>query len=256
MQTHLEESAQYTSRSVHRYEKIFGEDFVSTGGLESTKAICATLSLTPGQSVLDVGSGLGGSAFYMAKNFGVNITGVDILPSMVSEASARADERGVDSVSFINADILEIELPEKSYDLAYSRDALMYIEDKIALFTKIRSLLKPGAALCVTDYGRGPDPLPGDFIEYEKDAGYFLLQPEAYGKVLETVGFTNVEALDKTDEFVAILRSEIDKVNGLSDDPETGIDPEDRAYLVDRWQKKIEWCNAGHMRWVHLRATA
>jgi hypothetical protein len=74
--------------------------------------------------------------------------------------------------------------------------------------------------------------------------------------VLETVGFTNVEALDKTDEFVAILRSEIDKVNGLSDDPETGIDPEDRAYLVDRWQKKIEWCNAGHMRWVHLRATA
>lgn len=256
MQTHLEESKQYTQRSVHRYEKIFGEDFVSTGGLQSTQAICKTLSLQPGESVLDVGSGLGGSAFYMAKNFGVNITGVDILPSMVSEASARADERGVDTVSFINADILEIDLPEQSYDLAYSRDALMYIEDKIALFSKIHSLLKPGAKLCVTDYGRGPDPLPADFVAYEKDAAYFLQQVAEYGKVLETVGFKNVQALDKTEEFVAILRQEIEKVNAMSDDPETGIDPEDRSYLVDRWEKKIVWCNAGHMRWVHLHATA
>ena len=58
---------QYTVNGVLRYEKIFGENFVSTGGKDTTVEFVDQLGLKPGQKVLYVGSGLGGSAFYMAE---------------------------------------------------------------------------------------------------------------------------------------------------------------------------------------------
>ena len=58
---------QYTRDGILGYEKIFGKHFISTGGPDTTKEFVKLLDLKPGQRVLDVGSGIGGSAFYMAK---------------------------------------------------------------------------------------------------------------------------------------------------------------------------------------------
>lgn len=58
---------QYSRNGILRYEKVFGKHFVSTGGIDTTKEFVKTLELKPKQKVLDVGSGIGGSAFYMAK---------------------------------------------------------------------------------------------------------------------------------------------------------------------------------------------
>ncbi|XP_027058769.1 phosphoethanolamine N-methyltransferase-like isoform X2 [Pocillopora damicornis] len=83
---------QYSSNSILRYEKIFGRGFVSTGGLETTQEIVAMLSLKPGQKVLDVGCGIGGSGFYMVKNFKVEVLGVDLSTNMIDIGKQRAKE--------------------------------------------------------------------------------------------------------------------------------------------------------------------
>lgn len=256
MSKNLDTSAQYSHQSVYRYEVIFGKDFISTGGIESTTEICATLDLRPGLKVLDVGSGVGGSAFHMAERYGVEVTGVDLLGPLVEQANVRGKERGLTDVAFLQGDILQIALPEAGYDLVYSRDALLYIEDKLALYTKLRKLTAPGGTLFVSDYGCGPAPLVEDFAAYAADAGYHLLQPEGYGEVLKAAGFTNVQALDKTADFIAIMQREMARVEEVCDGPTPALSDEDRDYLLSRWAKKIAWCSAGHMRWVHLRATA
>ena len=56
---------QYSRNGILRYEKIFGEDFVSTGGVTTTREFVAMLNLNEGDYVLDVGCGIGGSAFLM-----------------------------------------------------------------------------------------------------------------------------------------------------------------------------------------------
>ena len=58
---------QYSKNGILRYEKIFGKHFVSTGGRETTVDFVKMLDLKTKQRVLDVGSGIGGSAFYMAQ---------------------------------------------------------------------------------------------------------------------------------------------------------------------------------------------
>lgn len=45
------------------------------------------LGLKAGQRVLDVGSGLGGSAFFLAKEYGVHVLGLDLSKNMVNRAN-------------------------------------------------------------------------------------------------------------------------------------------------------------------------
>ena len=251
----IQESDQYSPRSIRRYERIFGADFLSSGGLETTAAICKSLDIAPGTRVLDVGSGLGGSAFHMQRTYGAVVTGVDTLPQMIALSTQRAVERGLDGVRFIEGDILDLDLPEASFDLAYSRDAFLYIEDKLALFRKLHRLLAPGGRLFVSDYGCGSAALSKEFMDYANGAGYFLRDPEAYGAVLTNAGFQEVRAEDATALFVDVLEREMEDIRRDTGDPEVDLDPEDKAYLLDRWERKVRWCRNGEMKWVHLRGS-
>jgi len=69
---------QYAKNSVLRYERIFGKNFVSTGGIDTTNEFCQLLNLKKGKKVLDVGCGIGGSAFFMAKSYEVDVHGIDL----------------------------------------------------------------------------------------------------------------------------------------------------------------------------------
>lgn len=50
------------------------------------------MNLKPGQRVLDVGCGVGGSAFYIAKTYGVYVLGLDLSRNMISKAQQYRDE--------------------------------------------------------------------------------------------------------------------------------------------------------------------
>ena len=63
------DSSQYLEASILQYESVYGEDFVSPGGREMAVELISRMALTPGARVLDVGCGLGGSAFVMARDF-------------------------------------------------------------------------------------------------------------------------------------------------------------------------------------------
>lgn len=250
----IQESDQYNDRSIRRYERIFGTDFLSPGGLETTRAICETLGILADTRVLDVGSGLGGSGFYMNRAYGAMVTGIDILPQMVDLSSRRASEYGLDGVKFIEGDILERSLPEASFDLVHSRDAFLYIKDKLALFQILHRLLAPAGQLFVSDYACGPGPLSDEFTQYSNGAGYHLEEPEAYGAIVQKAGFQDVQAQDMTAEFIAILQREIAGIQQGAVEAGCDLSQEDRDYLIERWERKIRWCTNGEMKWVHVRA--
>merc|ERR1712218_646451 len=77
---------QYTRKGILRYEAIFGRTWVSVGGEATTRQFVAHLDLKPGMKVLDIGCGIGGSAFYMARNYMVDVNGIDLSSNMISIA--------------------------------------------------------------------------------------------------------------------------------------------------------------------------
>ena len=66
--------------------------------------------------------------------------------------------------------------------------------------------------LVITDYARGRTPGSPDFERYIEKTGYHVIEPAAYGELLRAAGFENVVVDDATAKFVAILRSEIDRL--------------------------------------------
>ncbi len=233
------DASQYTRESILKYEKIYGHNFISTGGFESTRTIVPSLGLKPGMKVLDIGSGIGGSAFYMAENFKVQVHGLDLSHNMLAIANERLQEQKLESlVSFEYGDILET-AAESVYDVAYSRDAFLHIENKALLFQLIERALKPNGLLFFTDYCWGEGEHSEEFLSYVAQRGYDLHTPKDYGKLIEAAGFKDVQAMDKTKLFGEYLHMELEKLPNDNSIPE----------IRKSWNEKIIRNQRGEQGW-------
>ena len=249
-------NGQYTRTGILRYEKIFGAGYISTGGPDTTDYLVAKLgdALKPGVTVLDVGSGIGGAAFHLARQFGAKVTGIDLAPMMVTIAHERAAEAGAPAgVEFILDDVLTHDFPAP-FDVVWSRDALMHIPDKDRLFKRLLDLLKPGGTLVVTDYARGPLPGTPGFQAYLASTGYHVVEPAAYGKLLENAGFVDVEVEDATGKFIDIMKREAAALERNRAEFIGMFSEKDLNYLIDRWAMKDGFCKAGDMKWGIFKA--
>ncbi|CAI0380584.1 unnamed protein product [Linum tenue] len=175
------DNVQYKSNGILRYERVFGQGFVSTGGLETTKEFVARLDLKPGQKVLDVGCGIGGGDFYMAETFDVEVVGIDLSINMISFALERAIGLKC-AVEFEVADCTKKTYPDNSFDVIYSRDTILHIQDKPALFRSFFKWLKPGGKVLISDYCKSAGTASPEFAEYIKQRGYDLHDVKAYGQ--------------------------------------------------------------------------
>jgi len=251
---HFLDHVQYSRNGILRYEKLFGHGFVSTGGQETTNQIISKFDLQPQQSVLDVGCGIGGGSFYLAKRFGVDVLGMDLSVNMVAIAFERAClgeyNSEVGHVTFEVSDCMTREFANASFDAIYSRDVILHIQDKPKLFKKMYEWLKPGGQVLITDYCRSAeDPSPG-FAAYIKQRGYDLHSVAAYGQMLTDAGFEDVIAEDTTDSmFIPSLKRELKLAEDMRDSFLKDFTEEDFAAVVNGWKDKIVRANAGEQRW-------
>jgi phosphoethanolamine N-methyltransferase len=240
-----------------RYEKIFGAGNISTGGHATTEDLCARLgpALRPGARVLDVGSGIGGAAFHLARAYGARVTGIDLADEMVAIARDQADRLGLtESVTFLLGDVLETTFAEP-FDVIWSRDAFMHIADKPRLFGRLHQLMAPGGRLVITDYARGRTPGSPAFERYIETTGYHVIEPAAYGDLLRAAGFEPVVVEDATAQFIEILQSESDRLVRNRAEFLASFSEADLNYLVERWAMKVGFCREGDMKWGIYQAT-
>ncbi|XP_028271801.1 phosphoethanolamine methyltransferase [Parambassis ranga] len=249
------DNQQYTRRGILRYEKMFGAGYVSTGGPDTTKEFVGLLNLKPGQKVLDVGCGIGGGDFYMAKTFGVDVLGLDLSENMVDLAMERAISEKLPSVQFEVADATKRTFPEGSFDVIYSRDTILHINDKLALFKRFHSWLKPGGQLLISDYCCGEKPWTPAFDAYVKQRGYILYTTSEYGEFIQEAGFCNVRAEDRTAQFIQVLKAELQRAEAIKDEYIEEFSEEDYIAIVNGWKEKLERTSSGDQRWGLFHAT-
>jgi sarcosine/dimethylglycine N-methyltransferase len=102
--------------------------------------------------VLDLGSGYGGPAGYLASTYGCHVTGLNVSAVEIEEAERRMKAQGVaDLVSFDCGDFHELPYADGSFDVVWSQDSLMYGADKRRILEEVHRVLKPGGTLDFTD---------------------------------------------------------------------------------------------------------
>jgi len=252
---------QYARKGILLYERIFGTTYVSTGGESTTAKFCSELSahsLKPNDKILDVGCGIGGSAFYMAKNFGVQVYGYDLSVNMINIANdlRHCEPANVKhAVQFYVEDATLMDYPDQFYDMVYSRDTILHIKDKKALFEMFYRTLKPGGKLVITDYCHGDKPKHSQhFVDYVASRGYHLHTVQEYGKIIESAGFVDVKATNMTPGFIDILKGEVTEFSKKKQAIIEEFSQKDFDYIVTGWNDKIKRCSDGDQAWGYFVA--
>ena len=251
------DGSQYTGKNIRRQEKIYGNKFVSHGGEETTVRLCSQLGLGPGQKVLDVGCGIGGAAFYMARHFGVDVFAIDLSQNMINIAKDYWNEQpsGIQHrVQFHIEDATKMEYPENFYDAVYCQDTILHIFEKKQLFERLFKCLKPGGKLLISDYCRGEGEHTMSFRKYIKLRGYQLITIEEYSKLLEKVGFEDIEAKNNNMVFRKIVRAGSKRLKEIKQEILDEYSEEDYNYLSKTLSDQMDNVDRGDLIWGHFVA--
>ncbi|KAF8037825.1 hypothetical protein BT93_B0617 [Corymbia citriodora subsp. variegata] len=227
-------------------ERVFGQGFMTAGGIDATEEFVAKLELQRGQKVLDVGCGTGGGDFYMAENFDVEVVGIDLSINMISFALERAIGLKC-SVEFEMADCTKKSYPDNTFDAIYSRDTILHIQDKPALFKSFFKWLKPGGKVLISDYCKHAGTPSPEFGEYIKQRGYDVHDVKAYGQMLRDAGFAGVIAEDRTEQIIEVLEKKLNAVEKDKDAFISDLSEEDYD-IVGGWKARLT-SRSGERRW-------
>jgi enediyne biosynthesis protein CalE5 len=131
-----------------------GHDEFQRAAAGMTERMLELAGIGAGQTVLDVGTGIGDPALRVAELVGPSgrVVGVDLAESMLAVARERA--AGAANVEFKEGDIDSLDFPARSFDAVVSRFGLMFAADHAATFRRLAELLVPGGVLVAAVWGR------------------------------------------------------------------------------------------------------
>ncbi|MBY0280855.1 MAG: methyltransferase domain-containing protein [Alphaproteobacteria bacterium] len=189
----------YSLRNVSLFETIYGKNLISIGGFDSVEYMFSDLE-TKNLNALDIGFGLGGIAFYLAKNHQMKISGVEVHPWMVKYAYENAPKDIAPQLSFaVYDDQGQIPYHAESFDMVYSKGVLNHVRDKASLFQQVNTVLKPAGLFVITDW-IFPQSAPNN-------AGPLVHETqESYRQVLQNAGFHEISFRNDSKMFLGYVQ--------------------------------------------------
>jgi SAM-dependent methyltransferase len=192
-------------------------------GRDATVELAARAGLKPGQRVLDVGSGLGGSARYLATEHGCRATGIDLTQEYVDTANALAKMVGLDAlVRYRRASALDIPEAAGAFDVAWTEHVQMNIADKRRFYGEIARVLAPGGRLAFHDIFRGHGELHYPVPWADLSSISFLASPAEVREILQNVGFRILDWEDTTARSLEWFSAALERIMA-SGPPPLGI---------------------------------
>ncbi len=186
-------------------EQLFPFDQLHYHGTDAVRRAAGLLGLAADSRVLEVGSGFGGPARYLAHTIGCQVTALDIQPEMHAVASELTARCGLAShVTHVCGDALVAALPDGGFDAVVSWMAIHHIPDRPRLFERLARLLRSGGGLYIEDlYQRAPFSAADELDARDTIHGVTLTSVEEYEGDLCRAGFGPVALVDMTADWAA-----------------------------------------------------
>ncbi len=218
MSTNDGPEAEYAEESIAFLETLWGEGYLSPGGPQEIRAVLHGIDLE-GCTVLDLGCGSGGITLSLARDYGAaRVVGADVEAPVLGKARQRVHESGLeDRVEFLQIEPGPLPFPDGSFDVFFSKDAMIHIPDKEALFADAYRLLVPGGWLTASDWliahDDEPSPAMRRYLDLE-GLSFNMASPARYRKALEEAGFADVELRNRNPWYAETARAELASMEG------------------------------------------
>jgi SAM-dependent methyltransferase len=177
-------------------------------GVAATVELVALLKPGPEERVLDIGSGIGGPARWIAAKSGCHVTAVDLTPEFCAAAEALNQATGLaQRVSILRGSALELPVPDGAFDAAYSQNVVMNIADKSRFYREAFRALRSGGRLALSNLCAGANGHPYYPVPWATIAETsFLATPDEMRADLTAVGFEIAHFEDTTAATVEMQR--------------------------------------------------
>lgn len=213
----------YPENFIRALEAVWGEGFLSPGGPEEIHVLMqgADLENLSGLSVLDIGCGIGGIDLILVETYAAaHVIAIDVEPQLIAAAESRIAAAGLSER--IETRLVEpgpLPLQSESVDVVFSKDAMLHIPDKSALYQEVLRVLTPGGRLIAGDWLRGGEddgPPPGVLSEWAAATGLTadFATPGMTERALRQAGFDAVRVRDRNDWYRGELEKERLQVTG------------------------------------------
>lgn len=133
-------------------DQLSALDQFHTRGLAGTSELASLAGIDETMSVLDVGSGIGGPARYLAATRGCRVTGIDLSAPFVDASLYLTERTGqTESVSFAVGSALDLPFEDAAFDVVLLQHVAMNIADRAGLYRELRRVLRPAGRLAISD---------------------------------------------------------------------------------------------------------
>lgn len=209
---------EYEESFVECLEMMWGEGFLSPGGADEVRAILSHERLSR-KCVLDIGCGTGGAGRLLVAEYAADrVVGIDIVPLLIERARRLGEQAGLgDRIVFKLVESGPLPFMPATFDLVFTKDALLHMPDKLAALREIRRVLRPGGLLLGSDWLAGENiadcPAWARFIELRRPS-FVMARPEAMIAAMRAAGFVDITTLDRNAWFADVASRDVHAVEG------------------------------------------
>lgn len=197
--------------------KDFDQDHY--GGVHVVDVLADRAGIRREHHVLDVCSGMGGPARWIAHRYGCRVTGLDFTESRVEAAKRLTRRVRLDHlVDFVHGDATAMPLSGSRYDVLIGQESWLHIPDKAALIQQCARVVKPTGTIAFTDIVLRAELTRG---EQERLAAEMhaptIASADRYTELLENNGCQVELREDLSDEWKRILVDRLAMYRSLRD---------------------------------------
>ncbi len=188
-----------------------GTDDIGAAGTETADRMIRQLSKVDGDTtVLDLGSGYGGSARRLAKEYGCSVTCLNLSEVQNTTNRDKNLRAGLqDRIRVVHGSFDNVPEPDGSYDVVWSQDAILHATDRCKVLEEAFRVLKPGGELIFTDPMQADD-VPDGVLQpvYDRLNLADLGSMRFYREAAQAIGFEVLSQID----LVGNLRTHYQRV--------------------------------------------
>lgn len=228
-----------------------GTESIPNANLRTLEVINTLLELDSSSKVLDIGSGYGGAARYLAGQAHCHVDCLNLSAAQNEINRKLTQAKDLDALIHVfDGSFQEIPAAEDTYDTVISQDALLYSSDRLQVFQEVSRVLQNKGQFLLTDVMLS-DECPPDIHKKTLEIVELksLASIEIYRALAKKTGFQEIKVLEMSEQVTQQYQKTLDALESNFDELRKGCDEEFLEYQRVRLSNWIKIGNEGYLNW-------
>jgi cyclopropane fatty-acyl-phospholipid synthase-like methyltransferase len=193
-------------------DQLYPYDQLHYHGTDAVRAAAGAIGLGRSMRVLEIGSGLGGPARYLAQTIGCHVTALELQPGLHDLAASLTGRCGLEGrVEHVRGDALTAPLPDAAFDAVVSWLAIHHIPRRPWLMQRLARALRSSGRLYIEDLVQRAPFSPDDAAAVRRTLyGETVTSAESFAADVAAAGFLDLDVVDMTPSWAPFCRARAD----------------------------------------------